>query len=502
MAKRHLPKFAVVAFFLLIMSCGPGGGLGGRLIIGIGDEPPHLDATYIWDASTVMLGTVLEPLVWQDKDLKLKPHLAESWQQVDPTTWRFKIRRGVRFHNGKEMTADDVVASINWAVDPKRNAPNLSLIGNINGATKVDDSTVDVKTSKIQTSTPARMFYVLVVPKEVIERDPESLKTNPVGTGPYRLSQWNRGVEIRLSRFDGYWGKAPQFDEVVYRIIPEPSVRLQALQAGEIDVTALPSADLAKQAPKFIARPISKVVGVRIDTIGPGPLKNRSVRLALNLAIDREAIARQIFAGLSKPTGELVPATTPGHLGLQPYPYDPERARQLIREAGAAGTTLTMACWGEHPQYGKAWCEAVANMIQAVGLKVDLKILDVRTWLTQGVYGNPSNGFADPPFDLVAIGHDDYFLDPFRNTDSIVTCNSRYGTFCDPGLDALVEQARNEPNADRQLQMFREINRRFHEEIPWLIVGTLVNFYGAREGIDWPGREDEFIMPTEVSVAG
>lgn len=112
MAKRHLPKFAVVAFFLLIMSCGPGGGLGGRLIIGIGDEPPHLDATYIWDASTVMLGTVLEPLVWQDKDLKLKPHLAESWQQVDPTTWRFKIRRGVRFHNGKEMTADDVVASI------------------------------------------------------------------------------------------------------------------------------------------------------------------------------------------------------------------------------------------------------------------------------------------------------------------------------------------------------------------------------------------------------
>ena len=462
---------------------------GGRVVIASSAEPSILDQTVSSDPRQYLNGNLFQPLVWLTHDLKTEPMVAESWEQVEPTVWRFRIRDGIKFHNGEPLTAEDVVASLQYQLDPERAADQINLLGPITDVRLIDERNVDVVTEAISASQPARMSFAPIVPRSIIESDPESLESRPVGSGPYKFDNWTRGSELSITRFDDYWGPSPFFDDAIFRFIPETNVQLQALKAGEIDLASL-SVDLAKEAPELIALEAPSILGIRIDTVA-GPTADFRVRLALNLAVNRQEIIDTLYGGFGMPFSQVVPPTSPGYLPeLEAHPYDPDRARELINEAGADGATLSMLCWADSGD--RQFCEAVVPMFEAIGLNIDLQFGDFDTWLTEGIFGNPARGYADP-VDLLVMGHSDTIGDAFRQWDTIVLCESHYGTMCDPELEALVEEARQEPDLGKALILHETINRRLYEDtLPWVMIKTSVDFWGASEGLQFTGHPEGY----------
>jgi peptide/nickel transport system substrate-binding protein len=450
-------------------------------------EPSHLDQTTSSDARQYLNGNVYQPLVWVNHDLTTEPMLAESWEQAEPTVWRFKIRQGVKFHNGESMTVDDVVASLKFQTNPDNAADQLNLLGPIVDVRAVDDETVEIETSAISPVQPTRLLFGPIAPRSIVEGDRESLQATPVGTGPYKLKSWARGSELVLDRFADYWGDEPHFDEVVFRFIPEENVQLQSIAAGEVDLAAL-GVDLAKEAPQTIALDTPGMLGIRIDCV-KGPTSDFRVRQALNMAIDRQEIIDTLYGGYGEPISQIVPPTSPGYLEeLKPIEYDPDRAKQLIDEAGATGETLSMLAWSDTGD--RDFVEAVVPLFEAIGLKIDLQFGDFDTWLNQGIFGNAKRGTEDP-IDLVVFGHNDTLGDPFRQWDTMVLCESHYGTMCEPEIEDLVEQSRVEADPEKALELHQEINRRTYEEVlPWIMVKTTVAFYGASEGLQFDGHPE------------
>ncbi|OAI44022.1 hypothetical protein AYO38_10120 [bacterium SCGC AG-212-C10] len=460
---------------------------GGKVVIATPAEPAHLNSVKSSFARAYLNGNVLQPLVWYNHDLTPEPMLAESWEQPEPTLWRFKIRKGVKFHNGEPLTVEDVVASLKYQLDPANTVDQLNLLGPISDVKAVDETTVEVRTKSISPVQPKRLLFGPIVPKSIIDAGVKSLETLPVGTGPYKFKEWNRGSSLTFERNPEYWGDKPFFDEAVFRFIPERNVQLQAIKAGEVDLAGL-TVDLAKEAPQTIVLDTPGMLGIRIDCIKP-PTSDYRVRLALNLAIDRQEIIDTLYGGYGKPATQIVPSTSPGYLAsLAPFKQDVNKAKSLIKEAGVEGATLSMI--GLTGSADSDFVEAVVPLFEAIGLKIKLSLVDQDTWLKEGIFGNASHNIADP-VDLVVFGHNDTLGDPYRQWDTMVICNGSYGAMCDPALEKLVDQTRTEADAKKALAIHEQINKETYDKVlPWIMVKTTTSFYAASKGLKFAGHPE------------
>ncbi len=324
---------------------------------------------------------VMEPLVECTKDGPV-PRLATKWEQSpDSTRWRFYLRRGVKFHNGADFTSRDVVEYAKWLLEIK----GLSVVYKhvpIKEAVAVDDYTVDLIFPK-----PQPLFLIsgrsFLIPPASISRDNRKMyATNPIGTGPYQFVEWKRGTHIKLSKFEGYWGPKPQIDDVdiIFRV--EEGVRLAALQAGEVDWIYGLSLDSARSVPKVVRMPSPETVWLRFDEyilkeLGQDSIfADKRLRLAVEYAIDRRALVA-LFGGLA--TQSLGQFASPGNFGFNPNlksrPYDLEKAKALIREAGAVGKTVSFVGTTDKWIKDREVTEAITYMIEQAGLKVKLMLM-------------------------------------------------------------------------------------------------------------------------------
>jgi ABC-type transport system substrate-binding protein len=284
---------------------------------------------------------VYDNLVRFTETMAIEPQLATEWStSADGRTWTFKLRRGVTFHDGTPFNADAVVFDVERQIDPKGNASNRPLWDPIASVKKVDDFTVAITTHKpygALLNTLAHGSGGMVSP-EGVKKHGANFKLNPVGAGPYMLEKWDVGSEVVLKRFDGYWGPKAPFARIVLKHVPDPATRLAMLQSGQADViNAVPVESVAQiqslPTLEVIARPALRTFGFGLN-LNRKAFQDVRVRHALNHAVDRAALIKAVFRGYATPIDSPLSPFTTGYAPVGTYDYNPDRAKQLLGDAG------------------------------------------------------------------------------------------------------------------------------------------------------------------------
>ncbi len=333
---------------------------------------------------------VMEPLIDYSKGGPVA-RLATKWEHSpDLTKWRLYLRKGVKFHNGADFTARDVVEYAKWIIDEKKTSSLFERVP-VKEAVAVDDYTVDLIFEDPQPLFLITLRYWLIPPLAISRDNRGMAKTHPIGTGSYRFVEWNKGLNIRLTKFEGYWGPKPQIDDVEITFRAEESVRLAALQAGEADWIYSLSPESASHAPKVVRMPSPETVHLRLDeSVQKAPiLADKRLRLALDYAIDRQALVALYKGFATSSQGQFAsPGDFGFNSGLKSRPYDLKKAKDLVKEAGAVGKTLTFVGSTDRFVRDREVCEALSYMIEQTGLKVKLMLMpyaELRKYLrTQG----------------------------------------------------------------------------------------------------------------------
>jgi peptide/nickel transport system substrate-binding protein len=353
-----------------------------------------------------LLQQIYEPLIIRDLAGKLVPTLATSWNITeDPTVWEFKLRQGVKFHNGNTFNADDVVFSLERALQPTSEL--RSLISFIDKVVRVDDYTVHIKTKGPNPLVPVYMITLYIMDKEWCEtnstvtvqdykakKDNYSVR-NANGTGPYVPASREQDVKTVLRRNDAYWGKAEQpltVSEIIYLTIKSDATRVAALISGDVDlVHDVPVQDIERLEKAGNLRvtygPENRTIFLGMDVTSPelalsnvkgkNPFADKRVRQAMNMAIDREAIKRVVMRGQSVPAGIIAPPFVNGYTKeLDQLPkVDLDKAKSLLKEAGYPdGFQITLHCPNDRYINDEGICQAVTGMLAKIGVKVNLVV--------------------------------------------------------------------------------------------------------------------------------
>jgi ABC-type transport system substrate-binding protein len=349
--RKHLYASAI---FGLILACLTAFSLAqeGEKILVYGQSVPVTDlgpaygAFLNYPAGYEVAFVLYDRLVTFDEELNIEPQLATSWETSDDgRTWTFKLRDGVKFHDGTDFNAEAVKFNVERMMDSERNTTNRPLWNPISGASVIDDYTVQITTAEpysMLLNTLAHGSGAVVSPTAVEMYGDEGITTNPVGTGPYQLNSFNPGQEVVLSAFEGYWAGRPYLDQLVFRYIPEASTRIAALRSGSVHVVDGVSPQLASSLRNdpnvsVLTKPGLRPMGFVMMTQRP-PLDDVRVRQALNHAVPREAIARTLFQGFAQSSDSPLAFNTFGHRGIGGYEHDPEKASALLAEAGWTDT--------------------------------------------------------------------------------------------------------------------------------------------------------------------
>ncbi len=464
------------------------------ITIAIGSEPSTLDPQLRDDGGERQVNdNIYEALMARTPAGELVPGLAaEPPVQTGPLTWRFRLRPGVTFHNGEPFTADAVVASLTRVIDPANNSEQMAYFGTIKGAEKVDDLTVDILTSGPDPILPSRMYWMkMIAPGHARDGD---LAAKPVGTGAYMLDGWNRGSDLKLIANPGYWGGAPQIREVTYRFVPEPGTRLSGLMAGEFDLITNLLPEFAASAPKSAAVPglETSVFVLGTDNAVTGDPR---VRAALNLAIDRQAMADSLFMGYATVAKgvHVNPAAFGFNDRLESYPYDPERAKALIREAGAEGKPITVV--GEAGRWLKdrEQIEAVSAYWAATGLSVTTDIQEFSHYL-DSLMG------TGPRPDAIFIANSNELLDADREMSFIYHKDGAAASNSDAEMAAMIDAARVETDTARRKTLYDTIEQKGHDLNYTVPLFNLQDIYGMSERLNWQPRTDAKLMIREMTV--
>ncbi|WP_210492667.1 ABC transporter substrate-binding protein [Microvirga antarctica] len=371
------------------------------LTMGVRAGPDSIDPHWSTLGSQAeTLRHVFDTLVMADENLQMKPGLAVSWKPVDETTWEFKIREGVKFHDGSDLTAEDVKFSIDRI--PQVTGPMSMTIytKQVKETQVIDKYTLHVKT-KVAAPTLPNDFIRLFVVSKSIGADARNEQFNSgkaaIGTGPYKFVSWEPKGDFVVERFDGYWGDKQPWQKVVRKEIPNDSARMAALKSGQVDmVNYVPATDYAsmqkdKGVDTFIAdsvyflnitpnvkETLPKPVKVDGKDIAANPLRDPKVREAMDLAIDRKTLVRVVLEGLGRPANQLMPTSFfGGSKALPEKPYDVAKAKQLLAEAGyPKGFEIDFACTNNRLPGDSAVCEALSQMWARAGLKVNANALN------------------------------------------------------------------------------------------------------------------------------
>ncbi|PZN13078.1 MAG: peptide ABC transporter substrate-binding protein [Bacillota bacterium] len=327
---------------------------GDTLVVGLrADRIVSLDPAAYRDRDTeTVIRNIFDGLVTRTPDGKVVPEIAESWEQPDPTTYVFKLRRGVKFHNGEDLTADDVVFTFERILAEDgldgQPSPRKGLVEPLQSVEKVDDYTVRMKLAQPSQAFLQLLVHTQIVPKDYVEEvGSAGLAEKPVGAGPFRFVSGTLDGEIVLERFEDYYGGSPELPpvgpaklrRVVFRMMPEPVTRIAALKAGEVHIIQEVPPDQVEQLRGDPGIQVKVTQGTRLYMIelNNQKLADPRVRQALNYAVDWDAILKELYRGHAhRVATALLPSGFGYNPDLKPYPYDPDKARELLRQAGYA----------------------------------------------------------------------------------------------------------------------------------------------------------------------
>lgn len=363
-----------------------------------GTEPTTLDPHLVNDNATARAsGQIFETLVYRDTDSSIQPGLAESWTtSEDGTVWTFKLREGVKFHDGETFNAEAVKYNIERLQDPETAAPKASVVDMVASVDVVDEYTVAFNLTE-----PSGVFLAQIssyttgmMSPKAAEEYGEAFGQNPVGTGPLKLESWDYGSSLVMTRFDDYWGEKATVDSVTFRIVPEDASRVMMLKTGDADIVqGIPPIQIAELETDENVKVLIET-GYRTIFLGMNstvePLNDVRVRQAVNYAIDRESIIQNVMRNVaSYPDSFMVSNVIDNSAqGLGCYEYNPEKAKELLAEAGYSdGFSLTLSTpEGRYPM-DRQVAEVVQAMLMEVGINAEINVLDWGAYSEQATAG-------------------------------------------------------------------------------------------------------------------
>jgi peptide/nickel transport system substrate-binding protein len=497
LSSRHAVRTTVVVS-LLALSLGLSTTAmlaAAEIIVGIGAEPSTLDPQALDDgAERAVNDNIYETLYARDVAGELSPGLAaELPVQIDELTWEIKLREGISFHNGEPLDAAAVAYSLKRIVDPDLKSNQFSYASTIVDAVAVDPLTVRVTTEAPDPALTARLYWIKIVPP-IYGEDP-GFADAPVGTGPFKFSRWDRGQEVVLEANAEYWGGAPQADGLTFRFIPEASTRLAGLLSGELDLITNVAPEYVPQLPKVATVQGLELPFITLNAKEGSTIADVRVRQALLYAIDREALADGLFEGNAViSTGALgVPSAFGFDETLQGYSFDPEQARQLIEEAGAAGTAIELVGPSGRWLNDRETVESIAAFWTDIGLDVTVTIPEWSEYLSRifdpesrpDVYYSSS---ANELFDL------DRSVTAYYHKDSPGASND------DAELAAWIDEARFETDENARRALYSKILKRSEEQAYVASLLNVQDIYGLSERIEWQPRVDGKLILSTATV--
>jgi peptide/nickel transport system substrate-binding protein len=474
----------------------------GDLVICQGAEVNALDPAKHNSIPDTNFGVaVFDTLFTRDNQGIVLPSLATTYKMINDTTWEFKLRRGVKFHNGAVMTAKDVKFSIERMIDPQTKsffAPYYSTIGEVK---VVNDSTIQIITKGPDPILLKRLSLdLLIFPSDLFkEKGAEAFFQHPVGSGPFKFVSWTRNDRMVLDANEAYWDGPPKVKRLIFRPVPEVATRLAELQTGNADlITNIPPflVQQVKDSPNATVQSIpgGRVMFLYINCLADGPLKDKKVRQALNYAVDRKAIIDNILKGSGVP---MAVNLTPLHFGydpsLKPYPYDPAKAKKLLAEAGyASGLKLVFNSPSGRYILDKEVSQAIAGMFNAVGIETDIRVHEWGTY-TQMLTAKklPDLGFIGWS---LSLGDADGTFTPY------FTPESAFSYYSTPGLKEKIMKARTLLDGKKRLELYKEIQQEIYEEAPLVFLYQQIDHYGVSKKVKgFTPRGDEFFFFNKVS---
>lgn len=393
----------------------------------------------------------------------LKPRLAASWEAVDGDTWRFKLQPGVKFTDGSDFDAEDVVYSLTRTISKDI---TCEIGAKYFGAMKLTTNVVDATTLEITSEPPQPILPLLMSTLTIVPTgtDPKAFVKVPIGTGPYVFSEWNAGQNILLTRNDNYWGKKPEVEKANYIFRTDMAVAAAMVAAGEADIVPSIAVQDATNPKTDFSYPNSETFAMRID-VPIAPLNDKRIREALNLAIDRAAFKGTILSKDVIDATQLVPPSTIGWNGdLKVWPYDLEKAKALVAEAKAAGVPVDkeIKIVGRTNIFpnGTETMEAMLAMLKETGLNVTLTMYEVKEW--EDFYSKP---FAeDRVAQLIQVQHDNAKGDPVFTMYFKYHSGGLQSVLTDPKVDDLIVKATAATGEERS-KLWKEAFRVVYEDI-------------------------------------
>ncbi len=469
---------------------------------------------------------IFDKLVRMDPDSRMIPGLATSWKTIDPTTWEYKLRKGVKFHDGSELTAEDVVFSIN-RVPNVPNSPGR-FTAYTKAITKID--TPDPYTLRVHYATPYPLSpndlstIYIVSHKAAANASTEDFNSGKaaIGSGPFKLVRYVNGDRVELARNDAYWGDKPAFDKVSFKIIKNEAARTAALLSGDVDaIEQPPTADLAKikADPKFtITSKIShRVIYFNFDfldrsspfitgkdgkPLAKNPLLDLRVRRAMSKAINRPAIADRVMEGQAVPSGQLVSDHLFGFVpGLKAEAYDPAGAKKLLAEAGYPdGFNLTIHGPAGRYVNDEKIVQAVAQMLTRIGIACKVETAPMGPYSARAskqefsfhmVGWGASTGEASSPLRSLLATYDAQ-----KGLGAV-----NWGRYSNPKVDYLIEQAIQQVDDENRKVMLQRATQMAMDDLGLMPIHFQFTIWATRKGVQYIPRTDEYTLAFQFKAA-
>ena len=455
---------------------------------------PHFHATFVGHS---VLGNIFDKLVGFDVEGEVVPMLASRWEKTAATIWRFELRRGVTFHDGRPLTTSDVVASLNRARShPSSQVANYLV--SVESVVALDEQRIEVRTRKLDQTLLNKLALIAIVPagsKEEI--------TRPIGTGPYRFESLVADDRLRLTVFDDYWRGAAVEPRVEFLFRPESLERGILLLNGDADlVVRLSPEDVEKiedyRSDLWVESRLSLMIRFLMLNLEKPPLDDPRIREAIDLAVDRVAIAEQVLKGNAHPAGQLVGPQTPGYdARLVPTERNLHKARALLAEAGLSAPKLTFDFGTSSRSVG----EAVAAQLAEAGFEITTRVRDWPDFIASLQRGEPS---------LALLGWSNSANDAGILYDAVIHTRDKKRGFgranflrlSNPELDAEIEACSGLAGVPERLEALEKLASSVARERYLLPMLWPLDLYGIRRDLQFAPRRDAHVYAYEIRRTG
>ncbi|SHH77737.1 ABC transporter substrate-binding protein [Cognatishimia maritima] len=498
-----MKKFTTGVATAALLAVLSGGAFAETVRVAYDADPVSLDPYEQLSGGTLQLShMVFDPLVRWTKDLQFEARLAESWEQIDENTMRFKLREGVKFHSGNDFTAKD----IDWTFDRiKESADFKGIFTPFTDVEVVDDYTVDLKTAAPYPLILHTATYIFAMDSayysgttddgkdkaEIVKHGDSFASRNMSGTGPYIVTDREQGVKVTFDRFDGYWDTASpgNVDEIILTPIKEDPTRVAALLSGDVDFIApVPPTDLDRvdkaEGVNLITMPGTRIITFQMNQERVEAFKDKRVRQAIDYAVNNAGIVDRIMRGFGTVAAQASPE---GYLGYNPDltpRFDLDKAKALMAEAGYAdGFSITMMAPNNRYVNDDRIAQAVASMLSQINITVDLQTMPKAQYWPK---------FDERAADMMMIGwHADtedsanfhQFLSACPDAD---TGNGQYnsGNFCNPETDKLMDMSNTETDPAKRGEALQKLEAMLYDEAAFIPLHWQNLAWGAKDNMN------------------